>query len=272
MAQSVLTRTPPPADARVAYGDDPLHFADVRMPKGSGPHPCVIVVHGGFWRNTYSLEHIGHLCAAFADAGVASWSLEYRRVGDAGGGWPGTFTDVVAGSRYLFDHAIELGIDPGRVAVTGHSAGGHLAAWLANVDRIPAGSEIAAGPLPLRGAVPLAGLLDLEETFALGLSAGAAGLLIGASPQDAPERYAAASPIALMPPAVPVMAIHGDKDTIVPLALSETYVSAVTRAGGSASLRRLAGMGHFEPIDPESEAWPVVRDAVRSMVAGRAGS
>ena len=268
MAQSVLTRTPPPADARVPHGDDPLQFADIRLPAGAGPHPCVIVVHGGFWRNAYSLEHIGHLCAAFADAGVASWSLEYRRVGDAGGGWPGTFTDVVAGSRYLFDHVARLGIDPGRVAVTGHSAGGHLAAWLASLGSVPLASEIAAEPLPLRGAVPLAGLLDLRETFALGLSSGAVGLLIGETPDDAPERYAAASPIALTPPAVPVVAIHGEADDVVPFAFSEAYVAAMNGAGGVATLQALAGMGHFEPIDPESEAWPVVRDAVRSMVVG----
>jgi acetyl esterase/lipase len=266
MSQSILDRTPSPADARVAYGDDSLQFADLRVPPGEGPHPAVIAIHGGFWRNRYSLDHLGHLCAALTGEGFATWSLEYRRIGDPGGGWPGTFLDVVSGSQYLLDHAADLGIDPDRVIVLGHSAGGHLASWLASLGNVPAASPIHADPLPLRGAVPLAGVLDLEEGFRQQLSNGAVMEFLGGSPAGMPERYAAASPIALVPASVPQVALHGDDDDIVPVDFSERYVAAATDAGEDATLRALPGVGHFELIDPESAAWPAVVYAVRRLL------
>src|SRR4051794_28160632 len=97
MADTVLDRTPPPADARVPYGEAPEQFADLRLPKGDGPFPAIAFIHGGFWRARYDLLHTGHLCAALAEAGIATWNLEYRRLGNQGGGWPGTFQDVAAG-------------------------------------------------------------------------------------------------------------------------------------------------------------------------------
>ena len=124
------------------------------------------MIHGGFWRARYDLEHIGHLCQALAGAGVATWSVEYRRVGDRGGGWPGTFRDVERGARYLFEIASEYGIDPGRVIVLGHSAGGHLALWL-------------AGRLPLLAVVALAGIPDLRQAWGLRLSDRAVEGLLG---------------------------------------------------------------------------------------------
>src|SRR5436190_1546962 len=97
----ILDLAPPPADARLRYGPEPLHFGDLRLPKGDGPHPVVVVLHGGFWRAAYGLEHIGHLCAALTGAGMATWSIEYRRIGNPGGGWPGTFQDVALAAKYV---------------------------------------------------------------------------------------------------------------------------------------------------------------------------
>src|SRR5690606_17046242 len=236
MSESILTRPAPPADARIAYGDAPQHVADLRRPPGDGPHPAAITIHGGYWRNRYSLDYLGHLCAALTGLGLVTWNLEYRRVGDPGGGWPGTFHDVVNGSRYLLDHADELGVDRSRVVVLGHSAGGHLASWLASLVNVPPGSEIAAGSLPLLAAVPIAGVLDLHRAWELHLSDDAVVELLGGTAAEVPERYAAGSPMALTPPPVPALVIHGDWDDDVPIELSERYHTALQAMGAISAM------------------------------------
>ncbi len=123
--------SPPPADHRIAYGPGQFHFGDLRVPKTRGPHPVAIVIHGGFWRAKYDLDYIGHLCAAFTAAGMTTWNIEYRRLGNTGGGWPGTFEDVVRAADHLEKIARDFALDLYRVITVGHSAGGHLALWLA---------------------------------------------------------------------------------------------------------------------------------------------
>lgn len=269
MSTSILDRSAPPADARIAYGAEPLQFADLRVPaKGTGPFPCVIALHGGFWRNRYDLEHLGHLCAALTAQGLATWNVEYRRVGDSGGGFPGTFHDVAAGARHLFGHAAELGIDPHRVIVLGHSAGGHLASWLASMDRIPEHSPIRADPIPLHGAVPLAGVLDLERCEELGLSDDAVVGLLGGSPQEVPERYEEASPTRLVPSPVPHLLVHGTFDDIVPIEMSERYQVAATSAGALATVLSLPRADHFDVIDPTSSTWPAIMRAIVALATG----
>src|SRR5438132_9320670 len=117
---------------RIAYGPDRFQFGDLRLPSGSGPRPVAIVIHGGFWREKYDLEYIVPVCEALTAAGVVTWNLEYRRIGNAGGGWPGTFEDVAAGADHLHSLAHEFNLDLNRVIAIGHSAGGHLAFWLAS--------------------------------------------------------------------------------------------------------------------------------------------
>jgi acetyl esterase/lipase len=226
-----------------------------------------MAIHGGFWRNRYSLEHLGHLCAALTAAGFATWSIEYRRVGDPGGGWPGTFHDVAAGAAYLFRHASGLDVDPQRIAVLGHSAGGHLASWLVNLARVPAGSAIWRPSLAFRGAVPLAGVLDLRLGWSEGLGNGAVEAFLGGPPVVYPERYAAASPLGLVPSPVPHLVVHGSDDDIVPVDQGERYVEAAIRHRADARLLRLDGADHFAVIDPESAAWPSIRDAILAMMA-----
>lgn len=266
MSQTILDRTPPKADSRNPFGEHALQFADLRLPARDGPHPCIVAIHGGFWRNRYTLDHLGHLCAALAEVGIATWSIEYRRVGVPGGGWPGTFHDVAAGAAHLFRHAAELGIDPARIGVLGHSAGGHLASWLASMANVPVDSPIRTVPLDFCAAVPLAGVLDLGEGWNERLGNGAVEEFMGGTPEALAARYAAASPVALCPSSVPHLVVHGADDEIVPVTLSEGYVAEARRLGQAASLLRLDGADHFDVIDPESAAWPAIRDAIVAMM------
>lgn len=267
MSESILDRLPPPADQRLRYGSGPLQFGDLRPPQVSGPYPCAIAIHGGFWRNRYSLDHLGHLCTALTAAGIATWNIEYRRIGDHGRGWPGTFQDVVLAARFLFDNAARHDIDPDRIFAIGHSAGGHLASWLAGVGNVPHHSPIRADPLPLRAVVSLAGVLDPRLAWDLFLSERVVQDLLGGTPEDVPERYAAASPIALLPSGVPHLLVHGDEDGIVPIEISERYREAALAQGDDVTLLTLPGAGHLEPIDPQSEVWSEVLAAIQALIS-----
>ncbi len=264
----VFEEPPPPADARIPYGPDPSQFGDLRLPAGAGPHPVVVVIHGGFWRARYDLEHAGHVCAALTAMGTATWSIEYRRLGNPGGGWPGTFHDVAAATDLLRELAPPHNLDLNRVVAVGHSAGGHLALWLAGRHRIPPGDPLHdPSPLPVRAAVSLAGVADLRRAWELRLSRGVVQEFMGGPPDRCPERYAIASPIELLPLGVPQTLIHGTRDENVPLEISERYYTEATLLGDEAKLVALPGAGHFELIDPQSQEWGVVAKEVLELLA-----
>ncbi len=243
MAQDILTLPPPKADARIPYGEDPNQFADLRVPKGKGPHPVLIFIHGGYWYPEYDLTHAGHLCAAVTQAGFAAWSLEYRRVGQPGGGFPGTMDDVRSGALHLRKIADERGLDLSHVVIAGHSAGGQLALWLAAQNAIPAERVVA-----------LAAVSDLRRAAQLKLGGGIVERYLGGSPDRVPERYKSSSPMELLPIAVPQRVIHGERDDIVPFAMSRDFA----RASKNAKLVAIPNAGHFDLIDPRSAAWPMV--------------
>lgn len=210
---------------------------------------------------------MGHLCAALAAGGVATWNVEYRRIGNRGGGWPGTFEDVARAVDYLRELAPAHGLDLGRVVALGHSAGGHLALWAAGRRRIPAESPVYSdAPLRLRGVVALAAVSDLRRAWELRLSDGAVKQLMGGTPEQFPERYAAASPAELLPLGVRQVLIHGTEDDSVPYAISRDYQAAAVAAGDDAALVTLPGAGHFETVDPTSREWPAVRSAVTALL------
>lgn len=254
-AQSILDLAPPPPGKRIAYGDDEFQFGELRTPSGTGPHPVAIVIHGGYWRAQYDLVHIRHLCQALADEGIAAWSLEYRRLGNPGGGWPGTFDDVRAGAAHLLKIAAEHRLDRDRVVAMGHSAGGQLALWLAKQRA-----------LALRGVVPLAPVADLRRAWELRLSTNVVNELLGGSPQQVPERYRSTSPIELVPLGVAQRILHGVNDDVVPISISRAYVAAARKAGDDATIQEIGAAGHFELIDPRSKAWATVKNAVLALV------
>lgn len=267
MSEDILDRVPPAADQRIAYGPEPHHFGDLRMPAGDGPHPVVIGIHGGFWRARYDLVHFGHVCAALTAVGFATWNIEFRRTGEPGGGWPGTFADVGAAADFLRNLAVQYDLDLDHVITIGHSAGGHLALWLAGRHKIDEDSPLhTPDPLPLAAGVALAGAVDLRRTWALGLSDNATGLLMGGSPTDYPERYAAGSPYDLLPLGIRQFLIHGTADDTLPLEVSERYEQRAIVKGDPATLLTLPDIGHFELIDPDSSVWPTVQGIVTALL------
>jgi acetyl esterase/lipase len=256
----ILELPPPAAAVRIPYGADPNQFGELRLPAGAGFHPVVIAIHGGFWRARYDLTHLGHLCQAITSAGFATWSLEYRRVGLAGGGFPGTMEDVGCGADFLLQLAGRFPLDVERVVAIGHSAGGQLALWLGARRR---------SVFRLRGVVALAAVSDLTRASALRLGDGIVDDMMGGTPATVPKGYAAASPIELLPAGVPQRLIHGEDDDVVPLSLSERYCEAARGCGDDVALEPLPKTGHLELIDPRSHAWPVVLRALCNLL-GRA--
>jgi len=273
----ILDRTPPKADFRVSYGTGSLQFGDLWMPTpvhAGALVPVVVVVHGGWWQSAYDLSYCGFLCQALKALGVAAWSLEYRRVGDAGGGWPGTMQDIAAGFDFLPTLAKSHPLNLSRVIAAGHSAGGQLAFWLAGRHHIPH-TSVLHDPQPtgvLRGVVGLAGAVDLRLTIDLGgvfeFANGKPSVesLMGGPPKQWPERYAAANPADLLPLSVPQVLVQGSEDDQIPSALPGRWAEMARRQGDPVEVKIVRGEGHFDVVDPQSKAWPAVRDAMMGLL------
>lgn len=267
MGREILDRPAPPADARLPYGPDPLQFGDLRLPQGAGPHPVAIVLHGGFWRARYGLDYTGHICVALKAIGLATWNLEYRRIGNPGGGWPNTFLDTALGADHVRALAKKYPLDLKRVISVGHSAGGHLAVWLAARRRIQPGDPLAGpDPIPIYGTAPIAGVVDLRRAWELRLSDGVVAELMGGPPEKRVQRYRSGSPVELVPLGVRARLLHGTEDSVVPIEISNNYQKAASRAGDDARLIVLAGADHFAPVDPRSEHWPTVETAIQGLL------
>ncbi|MBC7929528.1 MAG: alpha/beta hydrolase [Rubrivivax sp.] len=258
-----------PADRRIFYGSDPLQFGELRLPEGKGRHPVAIIIHGGCWYSEYDLKHVAAFAETLTELGIAAWVIEYRRIGDVGGGWPGTFNDVAKGVDFLRTLAKPYRLDLARVIMVGHSAGGQLALWLASRNTSSRGMPAhSVRPLRLRGVVSLAGITDLQKFEPR--CGGAAGKLLGGSPSEVPDRYSQTSPIKLLSTLVPQRLIHGARDAIVPVELAREYEAALKKRGGNVKLTVVEEAGHFELIAPESAAWPAVKAAALSLTRRKA--
>jgi acetyl esterase/lipase len=239
---------------RIAYGNDPLQFAELRLPIAGSPHPVAIVIHGGFWRAKYDLEYIRPVCETLTSSGIATWNLEYRRIGNPGGGWPGTFEDIAAGAGHLQAIAAEFHLDLKRVLAIGHSAGGHLALWLASRKKF------------LPAAISLAGVVDLRRAWELHLSNTVVADFLGGSPDEVPDRYDLASPIEQLPFGIPQKLFHGTADASVPIEISEHYVDTAQTRGDNAELITFENSGHFELVDPGTKEFAVVLEAALRLL------
>ena len=245
---------------RERYGHGPRQVGEWWLPDAppAGLLPTVVLVHGGFWRDAYDLTLEHAVAADLAARGWLVWNVDYRPSSEP---WPAPLSDVAAAYDHLRRGRFADRVDARRTAVVGHSAGGHLALWLASRSRLPAGAP-GAGDVPAPAlVVAQAPVAALEPAAALRLGSGAVQALLGGEPADVPDRLAVADPLTLLPTGVPTVCVHGTGDTTVPISLSEAYVAA---AGPGAELVSYDG-GHFEHLDPTSEAVAALHGALARL-------
>ncbi len=260
-------------DVVLDYGPDPNQFGHLYLPEGEGPFPVLVVIHGGCWLSFANLGYLGRFAKAFAEAGIATWNIEYRRVDNPGGGWPNTFLDVANGIDVLRTVGDEYRLDLNQVVAVGHSAGGHLALWAAARPRIDEESVLySETPLPIVAAVSLAGpgqLAPFRDTDNEVCGGDVIDQLLGGSPDEVPDHYAAGSPIQMLPLGVPQRLITGVDDPAVPPTYAETYAAAATKAGDDAVALILDGAAHFEAIVPGTDVWPEVQAEILGLFEER---
>ena len=259
----LLERPRPAPNATVHYGADPLQVADVWVPAGAGLHPVALMVHGGCWQTEIADRTIMNWIADdLRRRGIAVWNIDYRGVDRPGGGYPGTFQDVAAAADALRAHAAEYHLDTRRVVATGHSAGGHLALWLAGRPRLPADSPLrTANPLPIAEVVSLGGLPDLEETARS--ENGCGNEVIGRLTNG---HFADTSVPRLAPLGVPQVLINGRQDRVIPIPYAEGYARPMRAAGDDVRVRMLDRTGHAELIAPETAAWAAAVEEIERVL------
>jgi acetyl esterase/lipase len=264
-------RAKPNPDATVDYGTDPYQKVDVWVPQGKGPFPTVLMVHGGCWTTSIADRSLMNWIADdLRKDGIAVWNVDYRGVDRPGGGYPGTFTDAAAAADALKANARKYHLDAKHVVAVGHSAGGHLALWLAARGKIARTSPLyTRTPLKIGHAISLGGLPDLEATAASpdnGCGVEVVGKLIGA-PGSRPDVYADTSVPRLLPLGVTQDLVNGQDDTIIPLRMGTDYVAAARAKGDRAALHVVAQTGHVELISPETAAWATTKRLIRAAFA-----
>ncbi len=262
----------------VAYGPEPMQVGDLSRPLVDGPRPVVVLIHGGYWRLGFTRTAMEDLARDLVRAGYAVWNIDYRRFGEVGGGWPGTVDDVAAGIDHLATLAPSRNLDLDRVAVIGHSAGGQLAIWAG--ARPHAGPD-APGAAPVvvpKAVVSLAGVVDLVASAHSTEPGGGVELrraiedFLAATPDQAPTRYALASPMELVPIGVPQLILHGSADDRVPIDQSERYAAASSAAGDATQIIELDGADHFQVLQSTKAWWDQVLRWLASIMGEPLGS
>jgi acetyl esterase/lipase len=258
--QDLLGRTMPAGAQRIAYGPGPTQFADLWVPDGPGPHRVVLMVHGGCWQSKIAKLTIMNWAAEdLRRRGLAVWNIEYRGVDEAGGGYPGTFADVAAAADALRAAAPAHRLDLTKVVAFGHSAGGHLAMWLAARPRLPASSPLAVrDPLPIAAVVSSGGLPDLKADRAAGEAACGAEVvdrLTGPPGPGRPDVYSDTSPAERLPIGVRQEIVNGAQDPLATPALGRDWADKAHAAGDAVGFTVIEATGHVELIAPGSKAW-----------------
>lgn len=256
----LLDRPRPKADMRIAYGPDPLQFAELWLPRGKAPHPVVLMVHGGCWQTDIADASImNYIADDLRTRGIAVWNIEYRGVDRAGGGYPGTFLDVAAAADMLRKAGPRYRLRTGRVVAVGHSAGGHLALWLAARGRISRKDPLHTGkPLPIAAAISIGGLPDLEAAqMPPGDTCDAEPVrkLTGPPTPKRPNPYSNTSPAAMLPFATPQILVNATRDRIAPPASAEAYAARARAVGITVRRVTIAEDGHVELIAPDTASW-----------------
>jgi acetyl esterase/lipase len=249
------------ADQTVRYGPAQSQVAELFLPKSKGPHPVVVLLHGGCFLKQYEgFAQTSGLAADLAGRGYAVWNVEYRKLGEPGAGYPGTFQDVAAAIDGLRAEAPKYDLDLRRVAAIGHSAGGHLALWAASRAKLPTGSPLhAADPLKIGAVISLAGIGDLNgqgRVFALPCGDDTLDRLLDTAKRKQP--FADTSPAELLPTGVRVVMVHGVFDPVMPPYTGRDYMLKVRKAGDSADVVTIPDAAHFDLVIPTTAAWKAI--------------
>ncbi len=265
--QDLLSRPRPAPTRRIPYGKAPSQFVELWRPDGPGPHPAVIMVHGGCWTaGVASLDYMDYAAEDLRKRGIAVWNIEYRRVGEPQGGYPATFQDVGAAIDLIRRYGPAYSLDLGRVVALGHSAGGHLALWAAARWKLPLSSPLhAPDPLRIHGVVDIAGIPDLERDTDTACGAEVIGELVGDPSASRPNVYADTSPRALLPLGVRQVVIHGAWDETVAPAVGQAYAAAAQAAGDRVDVATPPG-AHVEEVTPGQPAWARAVEAVQELL------
>lgn len=258
-----VTQPQQAADYRINYGPHIFQFGDLRLPATKGPHPVAVIVHGGCWTARFGLHLMDAMAERLTDLGLATWNIEFRRVGQNDSAWPDTFDDVLRSLRFLESLTDKHGLDTDKIILVGHSSGGHLVLWLAN-QMAQSGQETA---LNIRGVVALAPVADLPavattEGFACRDSLDG---LMGGTYVDYPQRYRAASPASMDDIRVPLIVVSGEQDSIIPSVYVQKYVDAAKEKGNTIQHIVVSPSGHFEMITPSASVWIEVETAITSL-------
>lgn len=252
---------------RLAYGDQPKQFGDLRMPDRDGPVPVILILHGGCWLSFYDLSLTDAMARELTKEGYATWNVEYRGTSDPGGGWPGTFTDVALALRHLKELARSYPLDLDNILLTGHSAGGHLALMLGAQHRLASESDIRIKDLPnIRGIVSLAGITDLSTYYTPTGCGSNVRDLIGGLPDEYPQRYAEGSPVTHLPLGVHQILISGAADNIVPPSHISPYFISAKGKKDVIDWITVPDAGHFELTTPGSVAWDEMLAAYKGLL------
>jgi acetyl esterase/lipase len=259
------------SDYRILYSTNPSNFGDLRVPKISSPsvngHPVLVFVHGGAWTADWTLGHTEQLVEALSKEGIATWSIEYRRLGNAGGGYPETFLDVAKALDFLRKLAPKHQLDLSRVVVAGHSSGGHLALWLAGRRNLPKESKLyISDPLSIRGVVSIAGVVDLEGALIIGDRSDSLQLLNVPDANAATSLWPETNPMRLLPFGIPQVLIVGTKDNPWRVTITKSFAQTATEKGDNVRLMIPEGANHFDVVHAHGPAYPIISSAVKSLL------
>jgi acetyl esterase/lipase len=272
MTWSDLTGRPRPEPSiEILLNDGPAGIVDLWLPEGGGPHPVVIMVHGGCWQKSIADRTLMNWMAdGLRVRGWAVWNIEYRGVDEPGGGYPGTYEDVAAAADALLERADALRLDLSRVTGIGHSAGGHLVLWLAARSRLPKSSALyTREPLRFRGVVVSGGLADLEASRPVTLPScldAVYDLVTGPATPARPDPLADTSPARLLPIGLPFVSVNGSDDRIAPPLLGDGFTRKAEAAGDTSSLIVVPATGHVELVAPDTEAFRIQAEVLGSFI------
>ncbi len=273
-----LLKQPVAAAERIPYGTEPLQFGELRVPRGGEDHPVAVLVHGGCWlarlgqipETVTSWELLRPMAVALEAQGIATWNIEYRRVDNAGGGWPGTFEDVAKATDYLRQLATAHHLDLRRVALIGHSSGGHLALWAAGRHQLATTNPLrGALPLPVAGVVDVDAPPDLETLIPMERQVCGEAIverLLGGPPSERPTRYHEASATGLLPLGTKQELLIAEKHNGQWINAIQSYGAAAKSAGDQVTVTMMKDAGHFDGVNPQAPAWADVLRSVRSIL------